>query len=222
MSRPGRRLALASLVLAACAAPPAGPRPAAPGRIGVHGMTVFGGARVFMSHIPMFRPPHDAQILLEVTLPEPRAFDGLFTFEPERFSLDELAYGGRTQMRGTLYRGSFERGGTPIAENLHVKIARVIEARIGLDDERVPTELTYWLVESGADAYLVHVLGRAPSFDQIVEVKLARPATGVVSVDGRPDTLASRLVPGGAAAPGITVVREVSCLVGPDFVTPCP
>ena len=35
---------------------------------GQHNMFVFGRDTVFLSHLPMFMEPHDAQLILEVTL----------------------------------------------------------------------------------------------------------------------------------------------------------
>ena len=42
--------------------------PEPPPDFGRHNMFVFGRDTVFLSHLPMFMAPHDAQLLLEVTL----------------------------------------------------------------------------------------------------------------------------------------------------------
>ncbi len=221
------------------AAPKVAPPSVGPGRMGVHGMIVFGEKRVFMSHIPMLRAPHDAQIVLEVEVPGRRASysDGLYTFEPERFQLDALVAGEKKEITGTIYKGSFEDGGTPLAKDVRVKVVRVVVSRVPIDRDPAGPAPTYWLVGERDDAYLVHVVGRAPSFDQIVRARvtggdliddtlLARGKT--TTLEGRADDLAGRALPGvtlRAVGRGgmfdVQPIAELSCLVGPDFDKPC-
>ncbi len=204
-------------------------------------MVVFGDKRSFMSHIPMFRAPHDAQILLEVEIPgRPTSLsDRLYTFEPEKFSLDALVAGTTREMVGTLYQGSFENGGQPIAKAVHVTVLRTIATRMPLGSQPPPSPAipTYWLVGDREDAYLVHVIGAAPSFDQVLRARLkggdvvveALAAKGrLVTIEGRVDDLAGRARPGGflrAVGAGRTFdvepLSELSCLVGPDFDKAC-
>ncbi len=42
--------------------------PDVPSDFGRHNMFVFGHGTVFLSHLPMFMAPHDAQLILEVAL----------------------------------------------------------------------------------------------------------------------------------------------------------
>jgi hypothetical protein len=42
--------------------------PELPPDFGRHNMVVFGRDTVFLSHLPMFMAPHDAQLILEVAL----------------------------------------------------------------------------------------------------------------------------------------------------------
>ena len=73
----------------------------APGRFGSHGMVISGepGA-AFLSHIPLFAFPHDVQVITAGSFsvisgpPLPATFsNALFTFLPERMSLDALRLG---------------------------------------------------------------------------------------------------------------------------------
>lgn len=70
---------------------------------GVHGMLVVGEHSVYLSHLPMFGPPHDYQVILEVVFttsggdPQADYFKDrkqtgsmLYTLEPERFVLPRL------------------------------------------------------------------------------------------------------------------------------------
>src|ERR1700735_2697030 len=83
-------------------------RGSAPGpAIGIHGMLVAGvqkaddGMRspVYASHLPMFMPPHDFQVLLRVTGEAASRYGDfvahfgsgdIYTFRPEPFSITEL------------------------------------------------------------------------------------------------------------------------------------
>ena len=213
---------------------------AAPGRMGVHGMVVFGESRVFMSHIPMFRAPHDAQLVLEVELARPHASfaDRLYTFEPAPFSLDALLGGTVREMKGTLYEGSFEDGGRPIAKDVRVTVTRTVVSRaLGAANSSGAAQ-RYWLLGDRADAYLVHIVGATPSFDQVVRARIVGGdvlddallhAGKIVTVENRADDAAHRASPGttlravGARAPfDVEPARELSCLVGPDFDHACP
>lgn len=199
--------------------------------MGVHGMVVFGGKRVFLSHIPMFRSPHDVQLVIEAAIPgdHPSFAEGLFTFEPEKFDLDALVAGKKTEMVGTLYKGSFEDGGQPIEKDVHVRVVKIVASRVPIGTEPPPATPTYWAVGDKDDLYLVHQIGRAPGFDHVVRAKViaGSPVEGeTVAIDGRADE------PSGRATPGITLrggktpfevrpVAESSCLLGPDFDRPC-
>jgi hypothetical protein len=107
------------------------------GRSGGHGMIVFGDASgTWMSHIPMFHSPHDAQVILQVELSGlPAAkksldFSGAnFTFSPDAFSLNDLISGRIDSFRGSLFRGNFELGGTEVAKQVQVKVVAVKLAR---------------------------------------------------------------------------------------------
>ena len=45
-------------------APPAADRPS------IHGMLLFGRDRLYLSHLPMARPPHNYQLVFQATLPD--------------------------------------------------------------------------------------------------------------------------------------------------------
>jgi hypothetical protein len=93
------------------------------------------------------------------------------------------------------------------------------------------SELRYQVVGSGKEVWLVHVLSRAPDFDQVVRVSLdtplARKGTDlpVLRFSGRKNLVDERLKAGEQlTATGqegqpvrLTVQREHSLLKGPDF-----
>src|SRR5262249_30088456 len=71
------------------------------GRVGSHGMVAFGTpGEAYVSHIPMFGPPHDVQAVVAGsfaaapggTLPATLS-DRLYTFVPDKMSLDAFRSG---------------------------------------------------------------------------------------------------------------------------------
>ena len=95
-----------------------------PEGLGGHGMLVVGTETMFFSHLPMFMPPHDYQVILEGTLsqkgsdPQRTYRDdrarhpdaAVYTFNPVEFVLPEIAppAAKRKQFQGALFRGHFE------------------------------------------------------------------------------------------------------------------
>ena len=199
-------------------------------RMGTHGMVLFGkGAQLYASHIPMFHPPHDVQLLLQVELPEAvrRDFsDGLYTLEPERFDLSALMAGKLTQFRATVYQGNFEGGGKPLLRGVTVRVQRVLHGVPLKGDAQALSQLRYLVVGEGRDAFLVHALSRAPDFDHVLRARFERPLPKGVHVLElpRPNTPEAKLSAGAvkdaklAGKPvRLQVAQELSYLKGPDF-----
>lgn len=195
---------------------------------GVHGMLLFGEDDLYLSHLPMFMTPHNFQVLLEAgfddAVREVLGAGGLHTFEPEVFAITELDPGGdgpaRTAIEGTIFRGHFERGGTPIAEGVTAEVRRVVyfaefdkQARHEADQA-----LTYLCFGRAGQLHLAHRITASPDFDQVLQARLVpgsltdpagRPVAGLgeqelelaapVEFRGRGDTPEDRLVPGETA-----------------------
>jgi hypothetical protein len=230
------------LALIACSSAPAEAPPRAPTatRMGVHGMVLFGGPRQFLSHLPMYHPPHDAQLVLEVRTAGdglPAAFsDQLYTIEPERFGLDSLRDGTRTRFTATVYRGNFEQGGVPIARGVAFEVVRVVLDRPLAAGDAIAAAPEYLALGQRGAVALVHLLGGAPGFDHVVTARLDgdgltddQLARGVrVSLPGAGNTPETRAGAGAVAGTvdgrpvSLTITAELSCLVGPDFTEPCP
>ena len=240
------RRALVALVFA-CGGPdrpaPVPMTPPISSRMGVHGMIVFGGEQVFLSHVPMFHEPHDVQLVVAVRLSAPagglpRSFsDQLYTFEPTPFSLDALRAGDQHRIEGTLYAGNFEQGGQPIARGVVVDIQRIVFDR-PLDTAAAPDPPGYLAVGSRRDTTLVHLIAGAPGYDQIATahfdgaapsdaeltrgVRLALPAPAPVERRLAPGRRVELALERGGPPTAVTVGAELSCLIGPDFTEPCP
>jgi hypothetical protein len=187
----------------------------------VHNMAVVGDHAIFLSHLPMFMAPHDAQVLLEATLiRDGKNVDAIYfadrasnrsvrfyTLQPESFAIRELIPIGaanpqRTHFMATVFRGHLEKGGTPVEalQNVEVRIKRVVHAHSFAGAEKATT-LSYALFGGGRDLYLAHLISKAPDFDQIVAItatgmlpsaeELQRGVT--VTIPGRTNSPATRL-----------------------------
>lgn len=208
-------------------------RAAAPGpTVGVHGMLVAGGQRtdsamrspVYVSHLPMFMPPHDFQVIMRVAGPAAATYGDfvahfgsadIYTFRPEPFSIARLDPSGggpaMTSVRGSLFRGHFERGGSQIATDVSFEVEQVIwfqrfRAHAAHGDTG---QLRYLCFGQSDAAFLAHLITAPPDFDQVLSAAVVS-LTGVsdedlraglaVAVPDRPDDLTHRLTEGDAFA----------------------
>jgi hypothetical protein len=165
--------------------------PEPPPDFGRHNMFAFGRDVVFLSHLPMFMAPHDAQLILEVTLEgaggsllefwsrerEGHPDERVYTVMPEKFALSTLYLGdppARSSFRARFFRGHLEHGGAVIPElaTVEVRVARVVYAK-RFDQGGKPEELTYLLLGRGAERFIAHRISEPPDFDQILSVELA-------------------------------------------------
>ncbi|MGE0824972.1 MAG: hypothetical protein AB7P18_23005 [Candidatus Binatia bacterium] len=146
----------------------------------VHGMLVFGTEEIYLSHLPMFHPPHDYQIILAAEFdrnteaayrksrkahPEER----VYTLEPLPFVLREMVQTLRP-FTATLYRGHFERGGIPIAGNVPVNIKRLLFFKRLVADATKREHQNYILFGNNKEWFLAHQIVAKPDFDEIASV----------------------------------------------------
>ena len=164
--------------------------PAAEASYGVHGMVLFGGRDgLYASHLPMFYPPHDVQVVLKVRFADAaldRAMrarlDGrtaLWTLAPERFALHRLAPGATQPLTGfaaDVVEGHFEQGGTALHRRARLEVEQVVLYRPLDAAPAVRTTSRYVPV----GRYLVKLIDSRPDFDHIVLLK--RAATVPVTI----------------------------------------
>lgn len=165
-----------------------------------HGMLVVGEETVYLSHLPMFMPPHDFQVLLEVTLKngsgdaqriyaEDRRTTGtdVYTLNPEAFRISDLVTPeGQpriTSFNGTLFRGHFERGGTEVIDPVRVEVQRVVHFRQFDVHPSRPSVLTYLAFGKGSELFLSHLITAPPDFDHLVAVGNVRSVSGASLTD---------------------------------------
>lgn len=228
-------------------------RATAPGpTVGVHGMLVAGGQRtdsamrspVYVSHLPMFMPPHDFQVIMRVTGSAAGTYgdfvahfgsSDIYTFRPEPFSIAGLdpsrGAPALTSVRGSLFRGHFERGGSQIATDVSFEVEQVIWFRRFRADatHEVTGQLQYLCFGQSDAAFLAHLITAPPDFDQVLSTAVGS-LTGVsdedlraglvIAVPDRPDDLTHRLTEadafsgqvqaGRAGAPGSIELKVLS------------
>jgi hypothetical protein len=187
----------------------------------IHNMALVGEHHIFLSHLPMFMSPHDAQVIVEASLVKngknmddvyfaDRASNRslkFYTVQPESFAIQELFQAEptqalRTHFGATVFRGHLEKGGTTVdpLENVDVQIKRIVHAHGFEGGTKLPT-LTYILFGADRELFLAHLISKAPDFDQILSVS----ATGdvpsaeemqrgvIAEVIGRPNLSKNRL-----------------------------
>jgi hypothetical protein len=156
--------------------------------VGIHGMLLFGEGKIYLSHLPMFDPPHNFQALLQVTLSgegtEPhsaylkdRAATSakLYTFVPEEFPMSGLVGDSSqpppvTSFKGSIFRGHFERGGTQLLAGVTASVDEVVYLE-ELDGTAKPLDgqkLEYLCLGEPGELFLAHIITSRPSFDHIV------------------------------------------------------
>jgi hypothetical protein len=156
-------------------------------------MLVFGRDHLYASHLPLYRGPHAAQVILELEIDASImqayraefAAEPLATLEPERFDLGRLAPGNEhpvTEFTGTLYRGHFERGGQPWRRDVSFRVVRVLVFRTlaaTASDSRNPT---YFAFGAGDETFLARKIGGRPDCDQISELSGPAPLEGLAEL----------------------------------------
>jgi hypothetical protein len=164
----------------------------------VHGMLIVGEQSVYLSHLPIFGSPHDYQVILEATFtksgrdPQADYFNDrkrtgkkIYTLEPERFVLTDLA--APTPLRSfkaTVYRDHFERFRTErakeaavIADEVDVKVTRVIHFHKFDPNAAALSQLEYLLFGKEKELFLAHMITKPPDFDQVLSVQSSRRFT---------------------------------------------
>jgi hypothetical protein len=128
--------------------------------------------------LPMFTDPdHAIQAILEATFTDDggnpqaayvedrrRTGTRMYTLEPKRFVLSDLVsadpgdHPPRRTLNGAIVRGHFERGGTPILEDVVVEVTNIVHFReLDPDTQELP-QLRYLLFGKGSELFLAHLI----------------------------------------------------------------
>jgi hypothetical protein len=155
-----------------------------------HGFYLLGDAGAFtLSHIPMFMPPHDEQVFLDVGFVEPEKVQAavqaakasgtkLFTLKSTEIILPDLATVDPMrkplrQFTGRLYAGDFLSSGVPLIERVTVTVNRVFLFQSFQAKPEPLKYLTYYCFQSQGQVCLAHVITQPPDFDHIVTAKVS-------------------------------------------------
>ena len=148
-----------------------------------HGMLVVGHDNVYLSHLPMFHSPHDYQLIFKAKLAPPdldayRADaavhpDEIYTIDPtEKWVLPDVIHQGAA-FDATLFRGHFERGGTPLRK-IHIEVDEIVHFRHFEPGHQARPQ--GWIAFGGGkEFFAAHRIEGAPDFDEIVQLD-AQPA----------------------------------------------
>lgn len=141
--------------------------------MGSHGMVLISHPKegLFVSHLPLYKAPHNYQVIYKVQIPESEQVvnltnENIVTILPERFDLARLISGERFSIKADIYQGHFERGGqlkftTEITFTKAILIAKVTPTFT--QDSAV----FYQIPISKKSSIFAHKIQSSPSFDAI-------------------------------------------------------
>lgn len=164
------------------------------GRKSLHGMVLFGAGPYFLEHIPMLTPPHDFQIIAEVSLkakngkPVTHDFSNQgFTLKPDTtFSLNDYVSGRLRNFSGSIFSGSFEQDGKMVSD-LQDVVVEVLEYKV-IRQLPSPSKEQKFVVTDGKNSFESNIIRPDQSIQLIQNV-----GTG----------------------------KTLWCVEGPDFFSPC-
>jgi hypothetical protein len=174
---------------------------------GSHGMLVVGTDVVYLSHLPMFHAPHNYQLIFEAALDADvladyrrdsgAHADTYYTLVPTgRWVLPDTIVEGAS-FGADLYRGHFERGGTPIRRGVTVKVRHIVHFR-RFDAGRTPDPSQWIAFGHGRERFLAHRIEAAPDMDQVVQLSAPPPEGQAMRLSQHGELKAGDAVPAGA------------------------
>jgi hypothetical protein len=171
-----------------------------------HGMLIFGTTKIYASHLPMFRTPHNYQIILDfalgakalqkfITDQKQNPQYTTYTIEPEKFVLPDMV-GKKGTFKANLYRGHFERGGIKIADSITLKIVSVVYFKKFDAAATKQTEANFIVFGNNKEQFAIHQISNKPDFEQILQVKasISKLETVVFSASNNPVGISSNTI----------------------------
>ncbi|WP_316839453.1 hypothetical protein [Pedobacter gandavensis] len=153
-----------------------------PDKPNTHGMLLMGTETIYAEHLPMFRTPHDYQVILELEFSKEAVkkyrkdraaypAELVYTIEPETFVLPEMVNHTKV-FKANVYRGHFERGGTKFIDTVTFKIKKVIYYKQFDKNQQRPENLQYILFGNKKEQFLSHLISKKPDFNEVLAVQL--------------------------------------------------
>lgn len=146
---------------------------------GSHGMVLFAAKdSLLVSHLPLYRPPHDYQLIYEIKLPEAEAKQVLaklkqikqLTLLPEDFDLRKMINATGFTVTSDIYQGHFERGGERWLTGVKTTFKRQLYKRQLPAADTSADNGYYSAFKHQGLNFMLHQIGSAPSYDHILQV----------------------------------------------------
>ena len=146
---------------------------------GSHGMVLFAANdSLLVSHMPLYRPPHDYQLVYEVTLPadiQPLVLaklqqHRLLTLLPADFDLRQMINASVFNVNADIYHDHFERGGERWLSGIAVTFSRQLYQRRLPDANKPADNGSYDAFSHHGQMFLLHQIGTPPGYDHILKV----------------------------------------------------
>ena len=174
--------------------------------VGFHGMAlILAGDKILASHMPLYAPPHNYQIVYEVTtndthlkiikkaLNESLKKQSQITILPTKFDLNLLINKLTPTLNTTVFNGHFERGGTALfSTKLTFKNPLYVKKIAITQPEKEEFDL---IKVSAGQGVVIHKIQSKPSYDSLSLVSLIKGKyNGELECDSAINTtLASKL-----------------------------
>jgi plastocyanin len=166
--------------------------------LSTHSFVVFGTDTMYLHHIALFQDAnHQYEVTLEGVLDDPAAQkayqayrkqygDELTVIDPEYFILSELDTGKHTSFHANFFRKKWE---LPIdgLQGVVVRVKRKILFRHFSPSDNYPPRLTYQLVGSAREAFLIHRIAAAPNFQEVIKLAKVPEFLDAESIACAPD-----------------------------------
>lgn len=146
---------------------------------GSHGMVLFAANdSLLVSHLPLYRPPHDYQLVYEVTLSADiqqavlakLQQNKLLTLLPADFDLRQMINASVFSVNADIYQDHFERGGERWLTGVAVTFSRQLYQRRLPDVYKPANNGSYAAFSQHGQMFLLHQIGTAPGYDHILKV----------------------------------------------------
>lgn len=151
---------------------------------GSHGMVLLAANdRLLVSHLPLYRPPHDYQLVYEVTLPADTQDmvltalqqNKLLTLLPADFDLRQMINASVFSVNADIYLGHFERGGERWLSGIALTFSRQLYQRRLPVVNKLADNGSYAAFSHHGQMFLLHQIGSAPGYDHILKVSALPP-----------------------------------------------
>lgn len=146
---------------------------------GSHGMLLFAAQdTLLVSHLPLYRPPHDYQLIYEINLPDAATAQVLaalkqtkqLTLLPENFDLRNMINATEFSVMANIYQGHFERGGERWLTGITTTFRRQLYKRQLPAPGKAAENGTYSAFSHNGQTFMLHQIGSAPGYDHILHV----------------------------------------------------